>query len=280
MLAKKTIEFILFGSIFIACCAVGLCIETNLLLHVSLNGISFYCFVFGATLAQYNLHYLVKVKAVNHSRRLAWSLINRRVHVCLVITGSILIVVSLFSFHLHHFIFLLFLGVIAFIYSFPVLPFTQKKRLKDFGFIKITTLAFLWTLVTVWFPVDQLNFNSTSFQLIFLRRFIFMFILCLLFDIRDVEVDGSESIHTLPVLMGIRTCYILCYLLLTLFVVLTFIQFFYLPETGALYAMLASACSIFLTIRYTRKNNSDFVYLLCVDGMMLLQAILVILTSI
>ena len=280
MILKKSIEFILFSSLFIACCAVGLCIETNLLLHVALNTPSFYLFVLGATLLQYNLHYYLKLNAIKGSLRMAWSLRNKTAHLVLITVGVILILISLFSFHLHHFIFLLILGIIAFLYSFPALPFTQRKRIKDFGLLKISTLALLWTLVTVWFPVDQISVNGLSFQLVFFRRFIFIFILCLLFDIRDVEVDFTENIRTMPVIIGIRSAYVLCYVLLAIFVLLTLVQFLYIHEKAQLFVMLISALATYFTIEYCKKNNSDFVYLACVDGMMLLQAVMVILTSI
>ena len=202
-----------------------MCVETNLLLHLRLNNLSFYLFVFGATLVEYNMHYLYKTTAIVNSARLLWSSKNKGVHTILIAVGVSLIIYSLFSFHLKHFIFLLVLGGIAFLYSFPFLPFTNKKRIKDFGLLKIITLALLWTLVTVWFPVDEINFTGLSFQLIFVRRFIFLFILCLLFDIRDTEVDRKDNIATLSVKLGIKRSYLLCYLLLIFFTIFSIIQF-------------------------------------------------------
>lgn len=275
-LIKKISGIFLFGSIFISVCAVAMCVETNLLLHLRLNNLSFYLFVFGATMVQYNMHYLFKTIAVANSARLAWSVKNKNVHKILIAIGVALILYSLFSFHLKHFIFLLVLGVISFLYSFPFLPFTNKKRIKDFGLLKIITLSLLWTLVTVWFPVDEINFTGLSFLLIFFRRFIFIFILCLLFDIRDTEVDRKENIATLSVKLGVKKSYILCYVLLILFAILSIMQFFYLPDAWQLIAMLVSAVVTGITIAYSKKNNSDVVYLALIDGLMLLQALLVI----
>ena len=274
---RKLSEFILFGSVFISLCAVAMCIETNLLLHLKLNSISFYSFVFGATLVQYNLHYIVKKSAVQNSLRLSWSLKSKQVHKALILAGFAMIIVSLFSFRLHHLIFLSVLGVIAFLYSFPFLP--NKKRIKDLGLLKIITLSLLWTLVTVWFPADQLNFSGFTFQLIFFRRFIFMFVLCLLFDIRDAEVDRSENISTLAVVIGTRRSYILCYILLLAFVLLSLVQFLHVADTAQLACMLISAAATAFTIEFSKKNSSDIIYLALVDGMMLLQALLVIFAS-
>ena len=272
---KKAWELILFGSIFIASCAVAFCMETNILLGLPLNSFSFYGFVFGATLVQYNLHYLVKTIAVKDSIRLVWSQRNKTIHLLLLIIGIILILFSFFSFHLKHFIVLLCLGCVAFLYSFPFLPFGKKRRIKDYGFLKIITLALLWTLVTVWFPVNNMRYDPYLFLFVFVKRFVFMFVLCLLFDVRDIEIDSKEKINTLAVMIGKKKAYSVSYLLLIVFVIFSFAQYFYFPQTGFLIAMLISAIVTYVTIEFTKKDNSDFIYLAGIDGMMLLQAMLI-----
>jgi 4-hydroxybenzoate polyprenyltransferase len=277
---RKIVEFILFSSIFIAACAVALCFETNLLLHLPLNIASFYCFVFGATLTQYNLHYLVKKSAVADSERLPWSLKNKRLHRVLFAAGVVLILFSFSSFRLHHFMILGIMGVVAFLYSFPVLPLGKKKRIKDYGFIKIITLALLWTLVTVWFPVVNYSFEKSLFAFIFFERFIFMFILCLLFDIRDIEIDMQENIRTVAVILGKKRSYGLAYTMIIAFVIVCFLGFLYTGDKSILTVMLISAAITFLMVLYTKKSGSDFIYLAGIDGMMLLQALLVYLIGI
>jgi 4-hydroxybenzoate polyprenyltransferase len=272
---KKFSEVILFSSIFISICAVAFCMETNILLGLPFNNISFYCFVFGATLAQYNLHYLVKSIAVKDSHRLAWSQRHKQLHLILLVAGILLILFSFFSFHLKHFIILASLGGISFLYSFPFLPFGEKKRIKDYGLLKILTITFLWTVVTVWFPVNSMPFDNNLFWLVFVKRFVFMFVLCLLFDMRDIEIDHQENINTLGVKLGLRKSYQLSYLLLIVFVIVAFAQYIYLPQTGFLIAMLISALVTLFMIECTRKNNSDYIYLAGIDGMMLLQALLI-----
>lgn len=277
---KKVTDVILYGSIFISVCAVALCIETNILLHLKLNSLSFYLFVFGATLVQYNLHYLFKKTAVANSKRIAWSKKNAHVYKVLIGCGIVFILISLFSFQLHHFIVLVVFGAIAILYSFPFLPFPNKKRIKDFGLLKIITLALLWTLVTVWFPADGINVTELTFILLFIRRFVFIFLLCLLFDIRDTEVDRLENISTLSVKLGVQKAYNLCYILLIVFTILSVIQFIYVPNSIQLIPMLLSSAASFYTIQMCKKNNADIVYLVGVDGMMLLQALLVIFASV
>jgi len=279
-LVRKFVEFFFFGSIFIGVCVVAMCIETNLLLHLPLNNPGFYFFIFGCVLVQYNLHYLIKRSALSDSASFKWSKKNAHTHLVIIGAGLLLIITGLFSFELHHFIFLFILGIITLLYSLPVLPFTYKKRLKDFGILKIITLVLLWTVITVWFPVDQLNYADSAFFLIFVRRFIFLFALCLVFDIRDIEIDTKENIRTIPVIIGVKKTYILDYVLLCIFILLTLIQYLQTPDLGQLNAMIISAGATFFMIEYIKKNKSDIAYLACIDGMMLLQALLVIIGSI
>jgi 4-hydroxybenzoate polyprenyltransferase len=275
----KSAQFILFGSIFIAACAVGFCIETNILLNTPLNHLGFYSFVFGATLFQYNLHYIVKTAAVQGSARLMWTLKNQKIHFFLLIGGIVLITASVFTFQVMHLGILLILGVISLLYSFPFLPFGKKKRIKDYGVFKIVTLALLWTLVTVWLPATGMHYDTGLFIFIFFKRFIFMMILCLLFDIRDIEIDRTQNIKTLAVLLGSKKSYLFSYFLTALFIILCILQYLYLPRLNFLIAMLISIFITSIIIELTKKSNSDYIYLAGVDGMMLLQSILIMLFS-
>ena len=277
---KKTIEFIFFGSIFLAVCVVAMCIETNLLLHLPLNYPGFYFFVFGAALVQYNLHYLAKINGPGNSPRFIWSKKNVSTHLIIICAGLILMVSGLFTFHVRHFLVLLVVGVITLLYSFPVLPFTNKKRIKDYGVLKITTLSIIWTVITVWFPIDQSYYTSTSFLLIFLRRFIFIFSLCIVFDIRDIEIDYKENIITIPIIAGVKKAYNISFILLVIFVLLSLIQYMRLQNIKEFTALLISAVATFFIIKYTQKNRSDLAYIVCLDGMMLLQAMLIMIASV
>src|SRR6185312_4872988 len=100
------------------------------------------------------------------------------IHLILLLAGAALILFSFFSFHLKHYAILICLGCISFLYSFPFLPFGKKRRIKDYGFLKIITLSLLWTLVTVWFPVSGHVYDPVLFAFVFVKRLVFMFILC------------------------------------------------------------------------------------------------------
>lgn len=271
---RKLVDFFLFSAFFIGLCAAALCWETNLLLGLPPVHWSLYCFVFGATLVQYNLHYLFKKLQPFSTERQTWSVANRITQKIVLAFGAVLVMVSLFWLEPRHFVVLVVLAMVASLYSFPFLPF-GRKRLKEFGLLKIVLLSLEWTLVTVWFPADQGGVDITSYWLVFIRRFLFMFVLCLLFDLRDKEVDAQNGIRTIPVRIGVSATYRLADWVLGVFLVLSVVQLIRTGDFPFFHAMLLSALTTRYMIMLTRKINNDYVYLAGIDGMMLVQAILV-----
>lgn len=231
-------------------------------------------------MVQYNLHYLIKKTSHINSSHFEWSAKNRKTHLVLICAGLLFVIAGFLNFKLNHFILLVILVIITLIYSIPVLPSGNKKRLKDYGILKIITLVLLWTVITVWFPADQIHHNGKQIVLFFIRRFVFLFALCLVFDLRDIDIDTKEDIKTVPVIIGVKQTHSLINVFLVVFILLTLIQFVQTSDVSGLNAMILSAAATFVTIEYVKKNRSDIAYLACIDGMMLLQTLLVIISSI
>lgn len=93
---------------------------------------------------------------------------------------------------------------------------------------------------------------------------------------RDIDVDSKENINTLPIILGIKKTYLLANTLVFVFMLLSVIEYLQLSDMGQLLAMLLSGVATFLVIYNSRNNKNDIYYLGIVDGMMLLQAALVI----
>lgn len=272
---KAFFRTFIYGAVFISLCTVGLCMETSLLLDLPFNSFYFYLLVFSATLGQYNIHYYIKHDANPESDRFFWSLQHRHIHLILNVIGGIGVLTGLFHLTPRNFMVLGIVAAITILYSFPFLPFGRKKRLKDFGLLKILTLTYVWTLITVWFPVVTLTEITPGFRLVFMQRFAFMFALCLAFDIRDRKEDGRKGIRTLPVALGERWSYIIIYAALFVFVGLSVLQFRHSLRFMQLNAMILSALATFFMVEKAKENNTDLFYLAGIDGMMLLQPLLV-----
>lgn len=257
---------------------MALCIQTSVLLHLPLNQPLFYCFVFGATLFQYNLPYVVTLSKQKIKSRLSFR--PTSMHHWLAGIAFILTAISLFALTFSQVLLFAGIGILTILYSFNIVPFTAGKRLKDYGLIKILTLTILWVAITVLLPV--LNKPVPTWLLLSLcaLRLLFLWVLCLLFDIRDIAVDGNAGIKTLPVLLGKNNARFTCYLLNAIFVLSAIVFAIQTQNIFVLNAYIISAAATFLIIRLTKTNNTPLFYLTCVDGLMLLQATLIIIGSI
>ncbi|OJW82359.1 MAG: hypothetical protein BGO69_17380 [Bacteroidetes bacterium 46-16] len=268
----------LYTSLFAAICATGLCMATERLLIAAIPPLftALHALVLGSTLVVYNAHYIIKKARPNTSDRYAWTEKNRYWHFIFFIGGAAICIASLFWLSWKILLGCVVLGFLSFAYSIPLLPFENKKRIRDFGWIKITVLTSVWTIVTSVLPTLYWDKPWTAYPYEILIRFVFMFTLCVAFDIRDMQTDLNSEIFTLPNLIGLKNSYRLMDLTLMLFVILCTIQYVRYPSGTRLTGELITAIVTKVAINYTKQHSSDRVYLGLIDGMMLLYAILVL----
>jgi 1,4-dihydroxy-2-naphthoate octaprenyltransferase len=169
------------------------------------------------------------------------------------------------------------LAVLSFAYSLPILPLKNKRRLKDFGWVKILVLTLVWTIVTSVLPMLYWDVSLSAYPFEILIRFVFLFTLCVAFDIRDMQTDLEAGIATLPNLIGVKNSYRLMDVALVLFVLLSIIQYIRYPIAGRLAGEVITALATKLVINHSKTHSSDRVYLGLVDGMMLLYGLLMLL---
>lgn len=273
-----TTSWILYTSLFAACCAVGLCMGTERLL---LNDIpplysSLHLLVFCSTLLVYNAHYLIKKSTPEISDRFGWSQHHRLWHYSFMSIGAAGCLYAVWHLPAAILYSCVVLAILSFSYSIPLLPFKNKKRLKDFGWIKILVLTSVWTIVTSVLPILYHSKEIADYPFEILIRFVFMFTLCVAFDIRDIQTDLEAGIATLPNMIGIKGSYHVMTVSMILFIIMSIIQYMRYPNGDRLIAELLVAIAVKLTIDYARRHPSDKVYLGLVDGMMLLYALLVL----
>lgn len=277
-LIAKITNWILYTSLFAALCAVSLCMATERLVINAIPDIfsSLHILVFGSTLFVYNAHYLFKKSDEALSDRYAWSLHYKKWHYLFLISGALMSGLSLLFLSRSIFRACALLGVLSFAYSLPLLPFRNKRRIKDFGWIKIMVLTNVWTIVTSVLPILYWERHVLEFPFEILIRFVFMFTLCIAFDIRDMQTDMEAGIATLPNLIGLKSSYRLMHITLFFFVGLSIIQYARYPSYVRLSGELVTAIITWQVISYTRKHPSDRAYLGLVDGMMLVYGLLVL----
>ena len=97
--------------------------------------------------------------------------------------------------------------IFTLLYALPV--FSRKRNLRSFYGAKMYTIAFVWAGVTVLLPV--LNAGQAlamDVWISFVQRFLFVIVITLPCDMRDLNYDRNE-IHTIPKSLGIKSTKVL-----------------------------------------------------------------------
>ena len=118
-------------------------------------------------------------------------------------------------------------GLVTFFYAIPFLPkhlfLDNQNNLRSVGGLKLYLIALVWMGVTVFLPVINNYYTiNTDVVLIAFQRFIFIVVLMMPFEIRDLRYD-SLKLATLPQRIGIKQTKISGVLLLGL---ILFLEFF------------------------------------------------------
>lgn len=99
-------------------------------------------------------------------------------------------------------------GVITFFYAIPFLPkrllMDNYQNLRNIGGLKVYVIALVWSGVTVFLPLIKHEFTiSTDVLITGLQRFIYVIVLLLPFEIRDLKFD-SLKLATIPQRIGVK----------------------------------------------------------------------------
>lgn len=268
-------DWLLYSAIWIACCAAALCVESALILQTPFPPQNILLFVWTSTFCHYNLHYFSREQLEALSDRDRWSRVHRHWFLPAILISGGVSLACLFQFSGSELVAVAFIAVISIFYSLPLLPYGM--RLKQLGILKPFILASVWSVITVWLPAHQAD--TMLLTLVIARRFVFMLILCLAFDLRDQQKDAQQNINTIPVRWGAAFTYRLMNVLLSLFAVFALLVEWQLNRPFILLALWCSALLTKHAISDTYQLNSERYCLGVIDGMMVLQAALVVLAT-
>lgn len=119
-------------------------------------------------------------------------------------------------------------GLVTFLYAMPFLPTRyfkdEKHNLRSVAGLKVYVIALVWSGVTVFLPLLN-NDYPVNWDVVItgLQRFIFVIILMLPFEIRDLQYD-SLKLATIPQNLGIKGTKIMGVLLGIIFFFLEFLK--------------------------------------------------------
>ncbi len=268
----KWVHFILSHSIFIAFCSVAMSFQTALLIHLQVD-IYEYGFIFFATLCSYNFYWLLSRFSLANHFSLGFFLRNELPEIALLAFSVAGMAWCFWYSPLQPGKLWPAMGL-TILYALPLLPFQFLRFTRKAGVLKTTLLAFTWTYVTAYIPLHTTVVGMSPAEwFIFTRRFLFMLMLCIIFDSRDIAVDKIRGLRSLATDLSPKT---LRYLIFMLFVTLfasNFLFYYFgvsIPETIALQL---STFALLITWYYSTKKQGYFFYYFIVDGLMLFSAL-------
>ena len=211
--ARNIFDFYLNSSIHVALGVVALTALT--VLHFDLEpDYLLLSFVFFGTITGYNFVKYAGIAKLHH-RSLA-----KNLKVIQIFSLGCFLALCYLAFQISIKVLLVggVLGFFTLLYALPV--FSSQKNLRSVAGLKVFVIAIIWAGVTVFFPIADADLSfETDSVLEYLQRFLFVLILILPFEIRDLKYD-KEDLRTIPQMLGVRRSKQLGYLLISMWVVL------------------------------------------------------------
>lgn len=217
---KQLLNFYINSSIHVALSASALALVTLLEFGLPCNTVTV-VFIFFATVTGYNF---VKYCGIAkwHFRSLTTNL-----KVIQAFSAVCFLVLLYFAWQLHKKVLLLcaVFGVITFLYAMPLFSkHSNIDNLRQVSGLKIYIIALVWSGVTVVLPLINDNYNlDYDVTLTVLQRFIYVIVLMIPFEIRDLKFDNLK-LGTLPQKIGVKHTKQLGVFLLIVFFFLEFFK--------------------------------------------------------
>jgi 1,4-dihydroxy-2-naphthoate octaprenyltransferase len=160
-------------------------------------------------------------------------------------------------------------GSIAVFYVVPIFP--GGKRLRDFGWSKIIMIGWSWGWLTAFLPFYF--YTETSIQLAIihgLERMLFIILITIPFEIRDIHVDRSLGLMTLPERIGKKNTWRTAVMICVMIMLFSATASFHFLNPSYSLAMIIVSVTTLPIIRYSYRIQNDYFFSGLTDGLMIL----------
>jgi hypothetical protein len=290
---NKVIKAILFGNYFYGICAVALSIEAALQQCVSLNTFTYYIAIFAATTLYYTHAYIFINVAKPHNKRAFWYLHNKKAMQWSQLILTIVFIICaaklsqklrphLLEINITEWIIILAVPIIAALYFGINLPILATKNLRQLGWLKPFVIGFVWAAMVTAYPIIYNNIihNTTYYinllsTLFFIKNFMFVTVLCIMFDIKDYAADHNQQLKTFVVRVGLRKTIFYIIIPLSIIGLSTFILFAISSQFPLLRILINTIPFLLLIfVAYSlHRRKSILYYLAIIDGLLLIKSI-------
>lgn len=273
----KWLNFIFSHSIFVSLCSTALCFQTFVLFNQS-GPLYLYLLIFFSTLASYNFYWLLSRWKFRNAG-LKEFVFSAWTNILVMIIAALGLIFCFFQ-NLNLWPALLVSVMLTLLYSVPLWPLKLPAFLKNLGLVKTVLLAAAWAYTTVFIPAAAMQASVNAAWMIFVPRFLFMLMLCIMFDARDANVDRIRSLKSLATDFRPSTVRLVVFTTFAMYMlsgVLFRVIFNDIQQVVAF--LLTGAACIWVYLKSLNEKRYLFYYFV-VDGLMLFSAITTYLASI
>ncbi|WP_333599745.1 hypothetical protein [Flavobacterium sp.] len=246
---KQLLDFYINSSIHVALSVFAFVQMTGFLFRIEEVGVSAY-FAFFGTIVGYNF---VKYDALARTQKL-----QMRTELKAIATLSFLSFLAAGFYFLQlaqntKIIAFAFL-ILTMLYTLPFFP--NRKNARNWAGVKIYIVALCWVGVTLFLPLINAGIPlSIDIFVVAVQRFILIFVLILIFEIIDLQLD-DPNLKTVPQQIGVERTKIVGSVLLLLFILLGFFQTDF--SFTALFLRLGVAFTILLFLLFAHEKKSKY----------------------
>lgn len=269
---KRLFNFYIFSNVHVGLATFSLTKITLLSINNERNELPL--FVFFATILSYNFIRIYRKSTISSwlydwigTNRTAILLLSLGSLVGLIYVGLTLSFIALLS--------LIPFGILTLFYVLPLRIFTKSSTsFRTLTGFKIFIIAFCWAGVTVLFPFInyEIPFSIDVF-IVFIQRFLFVLVITIPFDIRDLKFD-DHSLKTLPQILGVEKAKRLGLFLLMLFLGLLFLRSS-INESLLRTEFVIAIISLLFLVR-AKENQNKYYSAFFVEGIPILWLLLLL----
>lgn len=274
---KGLFSFLEKSHVFIAACASLLAVKTYLIAGVEISRSSVFLVLF-STWMVYNLSLLRLSFQSAGPSFFNMKIAGNRMNLFAVVIAVPVIAFLLSGISNHQVLWFMFTSVLTILY---MMPFSVNGRpvngLRSNWIIKNILLSAIWATATVLIPLSGVNSWPAPelVMMIYLRSFLFIYALTVIYDIRDMKSDGVHGMRTLAMVAGVSRVRVIAVIALFVFMLLSLSDPFVSPAVK--WALSLSALFALAVVLPANQRRPRWYYTYAVDGAMAVQAALVIL---
>ncbi len=287
------LRLLFFGNYFYGICVIALAIEANLQQGLPLNDLSFYLWISTGTILYYTYAYQSEPGNPGINERSRWyKTFNKQVYFSQIATLLLFLMGialwlkrfpdGLWSLKVQDYLLVMVFPLAALMYYGNMAFASFTYSLRNNGWLKPFVIGFVWAGLVTIYPMLFLSAeNGSSFTLgttsllLFLKNFMFIAVLSIMFDIKDYAADHNQQLKTFVVRIGLRKTIYYILIPLSVLGLGTFLIYAIEHKFTILRILINTLPFILLIIvAYSmHQRKSILYYLAIIDGLLLVIAL-------